>query len=170
LWDAPTPMTDSAAGLPFTEINVPGRDISLQLLLERGADGVGVLLVLPFRVVGENPDGTPVVQGLEPIALTQGESDTPGGTDFSVELRGFSEFTLLIAKKDPGQGIVWTAFGFLIVGLMISFWMPRRRIWARVEEGGRVSLVARTDRYVDLDREFGGLLDELVAKRRAAPG
>jgi cytochrome c biogenesis protein len=167
LWDAPVPMTDSAAGFPFTEMTVPGRDVAVQLLLQRLDDGRGVLLVVPFVVVGENPDGTPDIEGLEPIALTQGESDTPEGTDFSVELRGFSEFTLLIAKKDPGQGIVWSAFGFLIVGLMVTFWMPRRRIWARVEDGGRVSLVARTDRYVDLDREFGGFLDELVAARRA---
>ena len=46
----------------------------------------------------------------------------------------------------------YSAFGFLIVGLMISFWMPRRRIWARVEEGGRVSLVARTDRKISIDK------------------
>ena len=45
--------------------------------------------------------------------------------------------------------------------------MPRRRVWARVEAGGRTALVARTDRYVDLEREFGGLLDGLVAARRA---
>lgn len=167
LWDAPVPMTDEAAGFPFTEMTVPGRDLALQLLLQRAPDGRGVLLAVPFRVVGQNPDGSPIVQGLEPIALTAGESDTPEGTDVSIELRGFSEFTLLIAKNDPGQGFVWTAFGLLIVGLAITFWMPRRRVWARIEASGRTALVARTDRYVDLDREFGGLLDELVAARRA---
>lgn len=167
LWDAPVPMTDEAAGFPFTEMTVPGRDIALQLLLQRAPDGRGVLLAVPFRVVGQNPDGSPIVQGLEPIALTAGESDTPEGTDVSIELRGFSEFTLLIAKNDPGQGFVWTAFGLLIVGLAITFWMPRRRVWARIEASGRTAFVARTDRYVDLDREFGGLLDELVAARRA---
>jgi cytochrome c biogenesis protein len=167
LWDAPVPMTDEAAGFPFTEMTVPGRDIALQLLLQRAPDGRGVLLAVPFRVVGQNPDGSPIVQGLEPIALTAGESDTPEGTDISIELRSFAEFTLLIAKNDPGQGFVWTAFGLLIVGLGITFWMPRRRVWARIEASGRTALVARTDRYVDLDREFGGLLDELVAARRA---
>jgi cytochrome c biogenesis protein len=167
LWDAPVPMTDEAAGSPFTEMTVPGRDVALQLLLRRAPDGRGVLLAIPFKVVGERPDGSPIVEGLGPIAITLGESATPEGTDFSIELRAFAEFTLLIAKNDPGQGFVWTAFGLLIVGLTITFWMPRRRIWARVEPGGRTSLVARTDRYVDLEREFGGLLDELVAARRA---
>jgi hypothetical protein len=30
---------------------------------------------------------------------------------------------------------------------------------------GELALVARSDRYVDLEREFGRLLDDLVARR-----
>ena len=160
-------MTDEAAGFPFAEFAVPGRDVALQLLLQRGADGVGVLLVLPFRAVGVNADGSPQIVGLEPIALTRGQADQPEGTDFSVELRGFSDFTLLIAKRDPGQWIVWTAAGLLIVGLLITFWMPRRRIWAKLDADGGLSLAVRADRYVDVAREFGGVLDDLVAARRS---
>ena len=84
-----------------------------------------------------------------------------------MELRGFSEFTLLIAKRDPGQGLVWIAFGLLIVGLLITFWMPRRRVWGRLDADGRLALAFRADRYVDVGREFGRLLDDLVAARRA---
>ncbi len=168
LWTGPIPMTDQAAGSPFAEFAVPGRDVVLQLLLQRDADGVGVLLVLPFRASGEvNPDGSPAVEGLEPVVLVRGDTAQPGGTDFSIELRDFGEFTLLIAKRDPGQGIVWTAFGLLITGLLITFWMPRRRVWARVTADGQVALVMRTDRYVDVQREFGRVLEDLVAARRA---
>ena len=170
LWSGPIAMTDEAAGFPFTEFAVPGRDVALQMLLQRGADGVGVLLVLPFRAAGVNADGTPQIVGLEPIALTKGQSDTPGGTDFSVELRGFSDFTLLIAKRDPGAGLIWLAFGSLIVGLLITFWLPRRRIWAKLDPAGRLALVMRADRYVDVGREFGRVLDDLVAARRPASG
>ncbi len=166
LWSGPIPMTDLAAGLPFAEFAVPGRDVALQLLLQRASDGTGVLLVLPFHAVGTNPDGSPVIEGLEPIVLTRGQSDTADGTDFSVELRSFGEFTLLIAKRDPGAGVVWTAFGFLIVGLLITFWMPRRRVWGRLDADGRLALVVRADRYVDVGREFGRLLDDLVRSRR----
>ena len=166
LWDGPIPMSDEAAGFPFTEFAVPGRDVVLQLLLQRAADGAGVVLVLPFQAAGTNADGTPAVIGLEPLALTRGESGTSAGTDFSVELRGFSEFTLLIAKKDPGQGLVWIAFGLLITGLLITFWMPRRRVWGRLDADGRLALAVRADRYVDVSREFGRVLDDLVAVRR----
>jgi cytochrome c biogenesis protein len=166
LWDGPIPMSDQAAGFPFTEFTVPGREVVLQLLLQRAGDGAGVMLVLPFQAAGTNADGTPAVIGLEPLALTRGESGTSAGTDFSVELRGFSEFTLLIAKKDPGQGLVWIAFGLLITGLLITFWMPRRRVWGRLDRDGRLALAVRADRYVDVGREFGRVLDDLVAVRR----
>ena len=170
LWSGPVPMTDEAAGFPFTELVVPGRDVALQLLLQRRSDGLGVVLVLPFRITGTNPDGTQQVQALEPLALARGESAVSEGTDFSVELRQFSEFTLLIAKKDPGQGLVWLAFGFLITGIAVTFWMPRRRIWARLDPEGKLAMTWRSDRYVDVIGEFGRLLDDLVRLRRAGDG
>ena len=64
--------------------------------------------------------------------------------------------------------MAWAAFGFLIVGLLITFWMPRRRVWGRLEADGRLALVVRADRYVDVGREFGRFLDDLVAARNAA--
>jgi cytochrome c biogenesis protein len=169
LWSGPIPMTDEAAGFPLAEVGVPGRDLALQLLLQRAADGRGVLLVLPFRAEGTNADGTPRIIGLGPVALTRGESATPDGTDISVELRGFSDFSLLIAKRDPGQGIAWIAFGLLITGIVVVFWMPRRRVWGQLDADGRLQLVLRADRYVDAGREFGRLLDDLVASRATPP-
>ena len=85
----------------------------------------------------------------------------------SIEVRGVDEYTLLIAKRDPGQGIVWTAFGFLIAGITITFYLPRRRVWTRTTPDGQLGIVWRSDRYIDVEREFGRLLDELVALRRA---
>ena len=100
LWDAPVPMTGSAAGRPFEILPVPGRDVALQLLLERRPDGVGELVVLPYRVTGENADGTPIVENFEPFLLARGDARQPAGLDFSVGLSDFSEYTLLIAKHD----------------------------------------------------------------------
>jgi len=167
LWDAPVPLTDSAAGSAYGRIGVPGRDIGLQLLLRQADDGRGILLVLPYRITGTNPDGTPIVENFTPLALARGESGTPAGLDFSVGLTAFAEYTLLIAKKDPGLGIVWLAFACLIAGITITFYLPRRRVWARIDPAGQVQVVWRSDRYVDVEREFGRLLDDLVAARSA---
>ena len=40
--------------------------------------------------------------------------------DLSIGLTDFSDFTLLIAKRDPGQGLVWVAFACLIAGITIT--------------------------------------------------
>jgi cytochrome c biogenesis protein len=168
LWSGPVPMTDQAGGRPFGTLAVPGRDLGLQLLLDRTSAGVGTLLVLPYFVTGTNPDGTPeIVYGFA-LTVTNGATAEFEALDLDVSLDGFSEYTLLIAKRDPGQGLVWFAFGALIVGLAITFYLPRRRVWARLEQDGELALVGRSDRYVDFDREFGRLVDDLVAGRGTA--
>ena len=167
LWDGPVPLTDTASGHPFGTMSVPGRDIGLELLLGQDSKGIGNLLVLPYAVTGTESDGSPAFQELPAaaVALQAGEAQAPAGLDFSVGLRKFTDYTLIIAKKDPGQGFVWAAFLFLIAGIAITFYLPRRRIWARLAPDGGLRIVARSDRYVDVEREFGRLLDDLVARR-----
>jgi cytochrome c biogenesis protein len=173
LWSGPVPLTDAAAGRPFGAIPIPGRPYGLELLLDKTDQGVGTLLALPYAVNGTNPDGTPhVVEGF-PVVAVNGETVTMEGLDMTMTLRGFSQYTLLIAKRDPGQPIVWAAFLSLIVGLAITFYLPRRRVWARLRGDGRLDLVGRSDRHVDFDREFGSLIDALVVARgtpRPDPG
>jgi non-ribosomal peptide synthetase component F len=65
---------------------------------------------------------------------------------------------------------VWAAFVALLTGLAITFYLPRRRIWARFRPDGRLDLVGRADRQVEFDREFGGVVDALVTARGAPPG
>jgi len=168
LWDAPVPLVDAAAGSPYGQLAVPGRDVGLDLLLRTGSDGVGILLVVPYRVVGVNADGTPDAETFTPLALARGETGQSPGLDFTIGLEAFTEYTLLIAKHDPGQGLVWIAFGLLIAGITITFYLPRRRVWTRIAPDGRVNVVWRSDRYVNVEREFGRLLDDLVAARRPA--
>jgi cytochrome c biogenesis protein len=166
LWAGPVPMVDTAAGSPYTTMAVPGRDAGLQMLLQRDASGGPVVLFLPYRVVGTDPAGEPVVEELGAVALVPGETGTTPVIDFVVGLRSIGQYTLLIAKHDPGQGLIWLAFGSLIVGLAVTFYLPRRRIWARLDDDGRLALVVRADRYVDTEREYGRFLDDLVAARR----
>jgi cytochrome c biogenesis protein len=166
LWDAQVPLTDAAAGLPYGILAVPGRDLGLQLLLDRRTDGVGRVTVLPYRVTGTDADGMPIAENFEAVDLTVGDTKVSDELGLSVSLASFGEYTLLIAKSDPGQGIIWLAFLSLIAGITVTFYLPRRRVWARLAPDGRLGLVWRSDRYVDVEREFGRLLDDLVAVRR----
>jgi cytochrome c biogenesis protein len=169
LWDAQVPLTDSAGGLPYGILAVPGRDLGLQLLLDRDEQGLGRVIVLPYRVIGEDADGNPIPENYPPVRLYAGDTRLSEDLDLSIALAGFGEYTLVIAKADPGQGLVWLAFLSLIVGITITFYLPRRRVWARLAPDGRLGLVWRSDRYVDVEREFGRLLDDLVAVRRPGP-
>lgn len=176
LWDGPYALTDSVANQPHGLFSVPGRDVGLEMLLTKAADGTTGILFLPYRRVGSLPDGSPDLKNLTPFFVGVGEVGGSPDTDFSVQLRGIEGATVLVAKRDPGQGLVWLAFGCLIVGLLIVFYLPRRRIWARLDTAGRLSVVGRSDRYVDFEREFGRLLQDLVAARwkiadgRSVPG
>ena len=70
-------------------------------------------------------------------------------------------WTGLVIRNDPGQPIIWLAFGLLIAGLVLTFYFPRRRAWARITRG-RVELAFAADRYVDADRELGQLTDAVA--------
>ena len=170
LWDAPVPMTESVAGLPYATIGVPGRDLGLQLLLDREADGTGVVIALPYRVVGTDASGQPIATSFQAVDLHRGETKVSQDLDLSIGLPEVGQFTLLIAKRDPGQGLVWLAFAALILGITITFYRPRRRVWTRLGPDGRLAIVWRSDRYVDVEREFGRLLDRLVLARGRADG
>ncbi len=165
LWDAAVPMTDAADGLPYGILPVPGRDIGLQLLLDKTPEGIGQVVVLPYRVTGEAADGSPIVENFAATTLAKGDTRVSDELGITIVLKDFSDYTLLIAKHDPGQGIVWLAFASLIAGITITFYLPRRRVWTRLTSDGRLAIVWRSDRYVDVEREFGRLLDDLVAAR-----
>jgi cytochrome c biogenesis protein len=167
LYSGAVTMTDQVAGLPFATMGVPGRDIGLEMYLDKATDGTPVLGAFPYRVTGTNPDGTSAVQSLFPLAVGPGETAGSPDLDFTVTLRSVGAYSLLIAKQDPGQGIVWLAFSLLLMGLLITFYLPRRRVWARIGPDGELRIVGRADRYVDFEREFGRLLDDLVARRPA---
>ena len=104
------------SGLPYATVGVPGRDMGLKLLLDREADGTGVVIVIPYRIVGTAADGQPIEELYQAVDLHRGDSKVSQGLDLSIGLADFGEFTLLIAKRDPGQGLVWVAFGLLIAG------------------------------------------------------
>jgi cytochrome c biogenesis protein len=169
LWTGPVALTSQSAGLPFGTMSIPGRDVGLELYLRRDeVTSDASLLALPYIVTGDNADGTPQVRSLFPILVAPGETRGSPDLDVTVTLRDVGAFSVLIAKQDPGQGIVWFAFGCLILGLAITFYLPRRRIWARVSPDGELRIVGRADRYVDFEREFDRLLEDLAATSSAA--
>ena len=104
LWDAKVPMLGSAGGAPYETMAVPGRDLGLQLLLGRDDAGAGVLVVLPYRVVGTDPDGADQVQNFDAVRLRVGDEKVSDALGISVALADFGEYTLRDRQARPGPG------------------------------------------------------------------
>ena len=131
---------------------MPG-DVGLEMLLTKAADGTTGVAFLPYRATGTTQsDGTPDIVSLTPFFVALGGIGGSPDTDFFVQFTSVEGATVLIAKQDPGQGLVWLAFSTLIAGLVITFYLPRRRVWARLPRpmAGWLDRVGRSGRHARL--------------------
>jgi cytochrome c biogenesis protein len=168
LWAGPVPLDEVNGGRPYGRFMIPGRQEGLEMLLGADAAGAASLAVVGYRVVGEDADGGPIVETVFVGGATPGRTYVVDASDLRITFEKVTAFSGVIVKRDPGASIVWVSFFLLILGLALTFYFPRRRTWARLDPSGELRLVARADRYVNLHREFGRLLEDLVARRRSA--
>jgi cytochrome c biogenesis protein len=104
------------------------------------------------------------------VVLTEGQTyQVPGGLG-TVTFAGYEQWATFQISRDPGKGVVLVAVGFVILGLLLSLRVRRRRLWVRalsadgdgrgrtvVEVGG----LTRTDASGGFDDEFAGLVKAL---------
>ncbi len=138
------------------------------MLLGQDADGAPSLAVVGYRIVGEDADGAPVVETTFVGGASPGRTYVVESSDLQVTFEEVTAYSGVIVKRDPGANIVWVSFALLILGLSLTFYFPRRRVWARLAPDGELRLVGRADRDVDMRREVTRLLEDLVARRRPA--
>jgi len=113
-----------------------------------------------------------------PQGLRPGDTwDLPGGGSLTFE--GTGEWATFQVTQDPGKWLALVASVGMVLGLLLSLFVRRRRLWARVTPGpagadgtpGRtvveVGGLARTDPEA-FETEFAELAERLRA--RAAPG
>jgi cytochrome c biogenesis protein len=168
LWAGPIPLDYESAGQPYGRFMIPGREEGLELLLGQDAAGGPSLAVVGYRVVGEGSYGEPVVETTFVGGASPGRTYVVQASDLWITFEEVTAYSGVIVRRDPGAPIAWFSFGLLIVGLALTFYFPRRRVWARLEPDGELRLVARADRDVELRREFSSLLEDLVARRRTS--
>jgi cytochrome c biogenesis protein len=117
-------------GKPEGLIAVPGTDLSLDLLLAKGAGGVAELTVVGVRPPTNPGDPPQIAFG---AVLETGDGYLVPGGSIGIEFRRPSSYIGLIAKRDPGQGLIWLGAILLVVGVTVSLLAPRRRVWARYD-------------------------------------
>jgi cytochrome c biogenesis protein len=163
LWSGPMVLIDRPDVPPQGFMTIPGSTIGLHVAL--AADSAGTSRLVVLGIGDEEPPPGEEARPLFGEALTLGATSDPDRTGgFAIEWRGMDAWTGIVIKKDPGQPIIWLAFGSLIAGLALSFYFPRRRAWVRLGPDGRAAVGFVADRYVDADREFRRLVEGLAAR------
>jgi cytochrome c biogenesis protein len=75
---------------------------------------------------------------------------------------GRREFAGIQVKRDPGANFIWVAAGLLLVGLAVTFYVPRLRMWGRVGPDGIV-LAGLAEKSGSFRSEAAAIAEELGA-------
>lgn len=165
VWEGPVLLTGAVGNLPQGFLTIPGSDLGLLLVMDRTSEGIPLLAVSGLLATDEADEAT--VTFIRGLGLgSTSDPQATGGYSISWERAG--AYTGMVIKRDPGQGLIWIAYLSLITGLVLSFYFPRRRVWARLVDD-RLELAMTAERYVNAEREFEQLLEALSARLGKRP-
>jgi len=143
-------------------VSLPGNDLSFQLLgyfPQVHNFGPGIQLALFPR--GGTPRRIWLFKKIP-------DYDEKRGGDFVFTLDDvlMKQYTVLQVNRQPGVWVVWVGSGLLIVGTIMAFFIPHRRLWILISgekgAGRRVLLGGTSHRNrVGFEREFSDLLQRL---------
>jgi len=111
------------------------------------------------------------VRVARPVNLSQGMPMAIEGLTFTFEQE--SRFAGLKVVKDPGMNVIWAACAFMVAGLVMLFYLPRRRLWAlctqRPDGTSEVLVGMPAQRDFSLAGEFDRLQTRLAGALDAEP-
>ncbi|MEK7248149.1 MAG: cytochrome c biogenesis protein ResB, partial [Chloroflexota bacterium] len=91
--------------------------------------------------------------------LTQGETKELAG--LNVTFVRESRFTGLQVAKDPGVKLIWIAAALMVLGLVMMFYFPPKRVWAickeRPDGTADVRMATTAERDFSLAKDFENL-------------
>ncbi len=164
VWTGPMLLDDTLAGFPSGFTTIPGSDVGVLAVLTKTADGTAALLLQGVGPV----DATGVAPGLfRSVVGVGGTVDPSVAAGYTITWDRIGAWTGMVIKNDPGAPVIWIAFLCLISGLVMTFYLPRRRAWVRLD-GDTLRVAMLGDRYVDLPGEMGRLMADLQARSAAA--
>ena len=100
------------------------------------------------------------------VSLKQGETETIGGLEYTFD--GQREFAGIEARRDRSDMLVWIGAAAIVLGLAITFWVPRRRLWAKISEA-RTAMAGQAPSHANFTRELRNLAREAGAAVPAEP-
>ena len=100
------------------------------------------------------------VQG-RALVLSPGQPETLGDLEYTFV--GPREFAGITVRRDPGSAFIWVGTGLLLLGLVLTFYIPRRRLWGKIN-AGQAAFRGLGGRFSAIEREL-----QQVASRASAP-
>jgi cytochrome c biogenesis protein len=125
------------------EVALPQAGLTLRLAYQPGA------------APAEGEGGTLFVEAWTPEGALLGSGTVADGNQIEVEgtpLRfQLGHYTTWQVGRDPTFGPALVAAGLLLAGILISLWVPQRRLWLRLD-GRRAQMAASADWHGEFDR------------------
>jgi hypothetical protein len=116
-------------------------------------------------------DGTPylLISGLsyDPLVLTP-DAPVENEEGYTYTFRGQLEASGLSVRRDPGDTFIWIAVAMAMVGLAVTFYVPRRRLWVKVSPT-RTYMAGIAERTTRFSRELRLLGRDLGSRDAARP-
>ncbi len=139
LWDAPVPLTDAVDGLPYGVARRARAGTSASSCCSAGGRRHGrPLIAARTGSSGTNADGSPISRTSHAGASTCERGDGQGARQAwtcRVGLTDFGDVHAADRQERPGAGPRLDRVRVLIAGITITFYRPRRRVWARLAAG-----------------------------------
>lgn len=161
----PLAWRTTADNRPVGSITIPGVDNVIWLV---GTLGSGDTLIKPGQIQAELYTKGEASQVATDV-IDQGVATQLG--DLTVTFERENQFTGLNIANDPGVLLVWVGSLLLFGGFMIRFFVPHKRLWARIvarPKGGAVLGVATlAPRGVAGESEFDNLINDIRAALQA---
>ena len=107
--------------------------VELPSLLVRNLPGAESEAVAEMSQTGSEPVLTVGPVGGRALALSPGEPVTIAGHEYT--FGGRREFSGITVRRDPGSVFIWVATGLFLLGLALTFYTPRRRLWGKIDSG-----------------------------------
>jgi cytochrome c biogenesis protein len=125
-----------------------------------GATGGLVVVQMPE---GRNSAPYLLLDGVDegPLVLAPGDEATTADV-YTYRFLGRTDGAGINVKRDPGDTFIFIAVVLALGGLAMTFYVPRRRLWAKVSQG-RVQLAGIAERTTRFDRELRRIGVELGA-------
>lgn len=92
------------------------------------------------------------------ISLAENDPTVVGGYEYTYE--GIREFSGISVKRDSGAWFIWIATSMLVIGLAVTFYVPRRRLWLRLT-GESTQIAALAEKSGGFEKDMRTLANRM---------